>query len=268
VIFVEYACALPRCGHHRSFERAWCVACQGLCRAGDRSRRAWPRPPTPRRDGPGLRDEGREGEGWCDRCNGRERNDSVSLPVRHRAPGRSPDCQRRYLWWPRPGMSLRRHRRGYATDRRESARRHRHYRAAPFRAFCWRRRGRVAVIVSIAAYLGPPYSPGYCASKAGLRAYGEALRPRLEPRGVGVTIVCPGFFDSLMTDRFEGPTPLRVNGDVAARIVKQGIDRGRRRVAFPWLLVLGLQFRFRARDYWRCHPSALPVPDPLGLSRR
>jgi short-subunit dehydrogenase len=109
-------------------------------------------------------------------------------------------------------------------------------------ALCARGRGRVAVVASIAAYRGLPYSPGYCASKAGLRAYAEALRPRLAPRGVGVTIVCPGFFDSPMTDRFNGPTPFLASGEAAARIVKRGIDRGRRRVAFPWPLVLGLQF--------------------------
>lgn len=109
-------------------------------------------------------------------------------------------------------------------------------------ALCRRGRGRVAVIASIAAYRGLPDSPGYCASKAGLRAYAEALRPRLARHGVGVTAVCPGFFDSRMTDRFEGPTPfLRSAGD-AARLVKHGIDRGRRRVSFPWPLVFGLRF--------------------------
>jgi short-subunit dehydrogenase len=109
-------------------------------------------------------------------------------------------------------------------------------------ALCSRGRGRVAVVASIAAYRGLPYSPGYCASKAGLRAYAEALRPRLEQRSVGVTVVCPGFFDSPMTDRFDGPTPFLLSSDEAARIVKRGIDRGRRRSAFPWPLVLGLQF--------------------------
>jgi short-subunit dehydrogenase len=109
-------------------------------------------------------------------------------------------------------------------------------------ALCRRGRGRVAVVASIAAYRGLPYSPGYCASKAGLRAYAEALRPRLARRGVGVTTVCPGFFDSPMTDRWEGPTPFLVSADNAARMVKRGIDRGRRRVTFPWPLVLGLQF--------------------------
>ena len=109
-------------------------------------------------------------------------------------------------------------------------------------ALCARRRGRVAAVASIAAYRGLPYSPGYCASKAGLRAYAEALRPRLERHRIGVTVVCPGFFDSPMTDRFDGPTPFLLSSDGAARIVKRGIDRGRRRVAFPRPLVLGLQF--------------------------
>lgn len=109
-------------------------------------------------------------------------------------------------------------------------------------ALCSRQRGRVAVVASIAAYRGLPYSPGYCASKAGLRAYAEALRPRLEQHRVGVTAICPGFFDSPMTDRFDGPTPLLLSAEAAARIVKRGLDRGRRRISFPWPLVLGLQF--------------------------
>jgi short-subunit dehydrogenase len=109
-------------------------------------------------------------------------------------------------------------------------------------AMCARGHGRVGVVASIAAYRGLPYSPGYSASKAGLRTYAEALRPRLEQHGIGVTVVCPGFFDSPMTDRFAGPTPFRLSCDAAARIVRRGIDRGRRRVAFPWALVRGLQF--------------------------
>lgn len=108
-------------------------------------------------------------------------------------------------------------------------------------ALCRRGRGQIAVIASIAAYRGLPDSPGYCASKAGLRAYAEALRPRLAGFGVGVTIVCPGFFASPMTDRFDGPTPFLIGAEVAARTIKRGLDRGRRRVAFPWPLVRGLQ---------------------------
>jgi short-subunit dehydrogenase len=107
---------------------------------------------------------------------------------------------------------------------------------------CARRRGRIVAIASVAAYRGLPYSPGYCASKAGLRAYAEALRPRLAGYGVGVTVVCPGFFASPMTDRWEGPTPFLASGERAARRIKRGIDRGRARIDFPWPLVLGMRF--------------------------
>lgn len=109
-------------------------------------------------------------------------------------------------------------------------------------ALAARGRGRIVAVASTAAYRGLPYSPGYCASKAGVRAYVEGLRAQLEPRGVGVTVVCPGFFGSRMTDRWEGPTPFLFSGERAAAIVKRGIDRGRRRIDFPLALTFGMRF--------------------------
>ncbi len=109
-------------------------------------------------------------------------------------------------------------------------------------AMAARGRGRIVLVASLAAYRGLPYSPGYCASKAGLRAYGEALRAQLAGFGVGVTVVCPGFFTSPMTDRWAGPTPLLIGGEQAARKIKRGIDSGRGRVSFPWPMVLGMRF--------------------------
>jgi short-subunit dehydrogenase len=109
-------------------------------------------------------------------------------------------------------------------------------------AMCARRRGRIAIIASIAGLRGLSDSPGYSASKSGARAYGEALRARLAPYGVGVTVVCPGFFSSPMTDRWQGPTPFMLSGERAAQRIKRGIDAGRRRVTFPWPLVLTLRF--------------------------
>ena len=107
---------------------------------------------------------------------------------------------------------------------------------------CQRRRGRIAIISSVAALRGLPYSPGYCASKAGARAYGEALRPLLKGQGVGVSVVCPGFFSSRMTDRWEGPMPFLYSGERAARRIKRGIDHGQARINFPLPLVLGMRF--------------------------
>jgi short-subunit dehydrogenase len=107
--------------------------------------------------------------------------------------------------------------------------------------FVARGHGQIAIVSSIAGYRGLPYSPAYSASKAGARAYGEAIRALLAPRGIPVTVICPGFFSSPMTDRFKGPTPFLFTLARTTAIVKRGIDAGRARVAFPSILVLGLR---------------------------
>jgi short-subunit dehydrogenase len=101
--------------------------------------------------------------------------------------------------------------------------------------------GRVAMIASLAAYRGLPYAPGYCASKAGLRAYGEALRALAAPHGIRVTVVCPGFFTSRMTDRWQGPTPFLMDEERVARKVRRAIERGRPRLDFPRVMTWGMR---------------------------
>ena len=101
--------------------------------------------------------------------------------------------------------------------------------------------GRIAVVSSTAALRGLPYIPAYCASKAGVRAYGEALRARLEPFGVKVSVVVPSFFHSAMTDRFDGPTPMVMSTEAAARRVRQGLDKGEPRIVFPRRIGLLMQ---------------------------
>src|SRR5262249_27716893 len=108
-------------------------------------------------------------------------------------------------------------------------------------AMVGRGRGRIAIVASLAGYRGLAYSPGYSASKAGARAYGEALRALLAPRGIGVSVVCPGFFATPMTDRFIGPHPFHLSLERTTAIVKRGLDRGKPRIVFPWPLALGMR---------------------------
>lgn len=101
--------------------------------------------------------------------------------------------------------------------------------------------GQIVVVASIAGLRGLPYSPAYSASKAGIRAYGEGLRAQLRPSGVAVTVVCPGFFVSAMTERFKGATPFLLTTHQATRLIRRGIDRRRSRISFHPLLVAGLK---------------------------
>ncbi len=100
--------------------------------------------------------------------------------------------------------------------------------------------GHVAVVSSVAGLRGLPYSPGYSASKAGVRAYGEGLRAFLGRRGVAVSVVVPGFFDTPMTDRFKGDKPFLLSLDRTVAIVRRGLDRRASRIVFPRLLAFGL----------------------------
>jgi short-subunit dehydrogenase len=102
--------------------------------------------------------------------------------------------------------------------------------------------GQIAVVSSTAAYRGLPYIPAYSASKAGVRAYGEALRARLAPFGVRVSVIVPSFFESPMTDSFHGPKPMIVPLETAARRVRKGLDRGAARIVFPRRIALLMQF--------------------------
>ena len=93
--------------------------------------------------------------------------------------------------------------------------------------------GHVVLIASVAAFRGLPDSPAYCASKAGLWAYGESLRPYLGPRGVRLTNVAPGFFESAMSARFSGTHPLKLSGEAAAERIASAVAAGRGRCIFP-----------------------------------
>lgn len=107
-----------------------------------------------------------------------------------------------------------------------------------------RRRGAVALVASVAGFRGLPDCPGYCASKAGMVAWGEALRAAHLKRGIRVTVIAPGFFESDMGDRFRGPRPLLLSLDGAADRAHRAILKGRGRAVFPW--PLGALLRFLA----------------------
>ncbi len=93
--------------------------------------------------------------------------------------------------------------------------------------------GRFAGIASIAGLRGLPSSSVYSASKAAMQTFLEASRVELQPRGVGVTIVNPGWVRTPLIDKYKGRVPFVVEADEAARIIADGLERGKREVEFP-----------------------------------
>jgi short-subunit dehydrogenase len=102
-----------------------------------------------------------------------------------------------------------------------------------------RRGGQIALMSSLAGYFGLPVTPTYCASKAAIKAYGEALRGWLAAENVRVNVIMPGYVQSQMCDGMPGPKPFLWSPARAAQHIQRGLARDRPRISFPFPLNLG-----------------------------
>jgi short-subunit dehydrogenase len=125
--------------------------------------------------------------------------------------------------------------------------------------------GAIGIVSSIAALVPLPMAVAYTGSKAGLTAFGRALDGALRPHGVSVTVVCPAFVDTPMSQRLTCWKPFLCTPGAAADRILRAVRRRRRLVVFPfpyavlartldWLpksvvAVLFSRVRFESRPY-------------------
>lgn len=96
----------------------------------------------------------------------------------------------------------------------------------------------IAILSSIAGYHGLAACPSYSASKACVKAYGEALRAALIGTGIQVSVICPGFVKSRITDKNTCPMPFFMSAEQAAKIIGRRLERNVGLIAFPWQMRL------------------------------
>jgi short-subunit dehydrogenase len=94
--------------------------------------------------------------------------------------------------------------------------------------------GTLAGIASVASIRGLPGSGGYCASKAAVVSYLEALRGEMRHNGIKVVTVCPGYIRTPLTQKNTYPMPFLMDADDAARRLKRAIDSGTSYAVVPW----------------------------------
>lgn len=96
-----------------------------------------------------------------------------------------------------------------------------------------RRGGHIALVSSVAGYLGLPTSAGYGATKAGLINMAEALKPECDELGIKLQLVNPGFVKTPLTDKNPFPMPFLMEVRVAAKAMVKGLESDRFEVIFP-----------------------------------
>lgn len=99
-----------------------------------------------------------------------------------------------------------------------------------------RKKGQIALISSLAGFRGLPSSPAYSASKSAVRVYAESLRGNLGKLGIEVNAICPGYIKTPMTDVNEFPMPFLMSPQKCAAIIKNGLEKNKSRIAFPFRL--------------------------------
>lgn len=93
--------------------------------------------------------------------------------------------------------------------------------------------GHISLVASVAGYRGLPKSLAYGPTKAALINLAECLYTDLRPRGIGVSLINPGFVETPLTAQNTFPMPALVTPELAARRILQGWARGAFEIHFP-----------------------------------
>ena len=102
--------------------------------------------------------------------------------------------------------------------------------------------GHLSLVSSVAGYSGLPKSLAYGPTKAALINLAEALYLDLHPRGVGVSVVNPGFVETPLTAQNDFRMPALLTPAQAAREMLAGWARGEFELHFPKRFTRWLKF--------------------------
>jgi NAD(P)-dependent dehydrogenase (short-subunit alcohol dehydrogenase family) len=117
--------------------------------------------------------------------------------------------------------------------------------------FIKRGEGGLAVIASISAYTGLPKAVIYGATKAALNNMAQTLYFELEPKGISVYLINPGFVETPMTAVNDFEMPGLMKPVEAAKAIVAGFERGDFEIRFPRGFAGALRWISFLPDCWR-----------------
>lgn len=86
---------------------------------------------------------------------------------------------------------------------------------------------------SVASYGGLPGAGSYCAAKAAARVFLESIKIDLLREHIPVSIVCPGFVKTPLTDKHQFKMPFIISAEQAAKIIVKGVRNKTDEIDFP-----------------------------------
>lgn len=101
--------------------------------------------------------------------------------------------------------------------------------------------GHVSLVSSVAGFRGLPKSLAYGPTKAALINLAETLYLDLSSRGIGVSVINPGFVDTPLTAQNQFEMPALISPEEAARQILRGWRQGRFEIHFPRRFTLGMK---------------------------
>jgi short-subunit dehydrogenase len=101
-----------------------------------------------------------------------------------------------------------------------------------------RKRGQLVLMSSLAGVCGVSREPAYSASKSAVKEFGVMLGGQLKKHGISVSVICPGFVKSALTDKNRYKMPFIMSAEKAARIMKSGIGKKKLLITFPRIMYL------------------------------
>ena len=91
--------------------------------------------------------------------------------------------------------------------------------------FSEKKDGQLSIVSSVAGYRGLPVAGAYCASKSALISFAESLYFDMKRKNVKISVICPGFIKTPMTDKNDFPMPLIKSPEFAADKIFTGLTK-------------------------------------------
>lgn len=93
--------------------------------------------------------------------------------------------------------------------------------------------GHLAIVGSSAAYIPLPRAEAYGASKAAVAYMANSLRVDLKKEGIPVSLICPGFVKTPLTDLNDFDMPFRITTKEASAAIQGGLKKRKAEIHFP-----------------------------------